>query len=96
LFVAAFAHLFHELGDLFVAGASLVVTSLAALALGAAACENLYQQTLSSDWVRVGSELTDLEQLTMVFVAPLDMLTKAAELVSFVGQRRLADRTVMD
>jgi len=41
LFVAAFAHRFYELGDLFVAGASLVVTSLAALALGAAACENL-------------------------------------------------------
>ena len=33
-----------ELGDLLVAGVSLVVTSLAALALGAAACEN-YQQT---------------------------------------------------
>ena len=44
LFVAASAHLFHELGDLLVAGVSLVVTSLAALALGAAACEN-YQQT---------------------------------------------------
>ena len=54
------------------------------------------KQTPSSDWVRVGSELTDLEQLTMVLVAPLDMLTEAAQLVSFVGQRRLADRTVMD
>jgi hypothetical protein len=32
----------------------------------------------------------------MVFVAPLDMLAKAAELVSFVGQWRLADRTMMD
>jgi len=54
------------------------------------------KQTPSSDWVRVGSELTDLEQLTMVLVAPLDMLTEAAQLVSFVGQWRLADRTVMD
>jgi len=40
--------------------------------------------------------LTDLEQLTVVFVTPLDMLTKAAKLVSFVGQWRLANRTVMD
>jgi hypothetical protein len=40
--------------------------------------------------------LTNLEQLTVVFVAPLDMLAEAAKLVSFVGQWRLADRTVMD
>jgi hypothetical protein len=40
--------------------------------------------------------LTNLEQLTMVFVAPLDMLAKAAKLISFVGQWRLADRTMVD
>lgn len=40
--------------------------------------------------------LTNLEQLTMVFVAPLDMLAKAAKLISFVGQWRLANRTMMD
>jgi hypothetical protein len=32
----------------------------------------------------------------VVFFAPLDMLAEAAKLVSFVGQWRLADRTVMD